>query len=351
MEQLTPQIKYALSRFPKFELSYETISHTKVYTDYDIGMAIPHGKKGYIWFTYDKYHDVCYILEVNREKRIVRGGRLNMKFDTELSIGTLLYGTIISDENNIQKEFIIEDILTYKGIGLDKSNQLNKLSFISKFLANVVNNSSNGIHFHVPAIWKVDLTENDKNYPCILPDKYNNDLSYTIHHIQYRSSLTKMPLVNVFIPRKGMVVSLPSQPTIPVQKYLFDQTPIKMTIAKPQYKYPTIFQVTADIQYDIYHLFAYGKNNQRVYYNVAYIPNYEISVLLNGVFRKIRENTNLDYIEESDDEDDFQNMDEDKYVDMNKTVLFECIFNRKFKKWVPMRIMDRRSKVVHISKL
>jgi hypothetical protein len=72
---------------------------------------------------------------------------------------------------------------------------------------------------------------------------------------------------------------------------------------------------------------------------------------MNGLFRNIRENKNLDYIEESDDEDDFQNMNEDKYVDMKKTLLIECIFDRKFKKWTPVQVVDKRSKVVHISQL
>ena len=72
---------------------------------------------------------------------------------------------------------------------------------------------------------------------------------------------------------------------------------------------------------------------------------------MNGLFRNIRENKNLDFIEESDDEDDFQNLNEDKYVDMKKTILIECVFDRKFKKWTPMRVVDNRSKVVHISQL
>jgi hypothetical protein len=72
---------------------------------------------------------------------------------------------------------------------------------------------------------------------------------------------------------------------------------------------------------------------------------------MNGLFRNIRENKNLDFIEESDDEDDFQNMNEDKYVDMKKTLLIECIFDRKFKKWTPVQVVDKRSKVVHISQL
>ena len=72
---------------------------------------------------------------------------------------------------------------------------------------------------------------------------------------------------------------------------------------------------------------------------------------MNSLFRKIRENDNLDYIEESDDEDDFQNMDEDKYVDMNKTLFMECTFHKKFKRWVPNKVVSRTEKITHISQL
>ena len=91
-----------------------------------------------------------------------------------------------------------------------------------------------------------------------------------------------------------------------------------MDFLKPQYKYNTTFEVKADIDYDIYHLFAYGAKAKPIYYNVMYIPDYKTSVMLNKIFRKIRENDNLDYIEESDDEDDFQNTEPDKYVDLKK---------------------------------
>ena len=124
-----------------------------------------------------------------------------------------------------------------------------------------------------------------------------------------------------------------------------------MDFSKPQYRMAAVFQVTADIQFDIYHLFAYGKNKLPVYYNVAYVPNYKSSVFLNGLFRNIRENRNLDYIEESEDEDEFENIKEDKYVNINKILLMECVFNNKFKRWIPLRVVDKYSKVVHISQL
>jgi hypothetical protein len=72
---------------------------------------------------------------------------------------------------------------------------------------------------------------------------------------------------------------------------------------------------------------------------------------MNGLFRNIRENRNLDYIEESDDEDEFENMHEDKYVDLTKELWMECSFHTKFKRWVPIRVMGKHEKVVHIHKL
>lgn len=349
MEQLSPQIKYALSRFPRFELSYETISHTKVYSTYDIGMAIPHGKKGYLWFTFDKYHDVCYLFEINREKKIIKGSRINIGFEKTLSLGTVLYGTILTDDTGAATSFIIEDITFYKGIPMDTARQLDKLCILTKLFSNITGQIDNNIRIMLPAIWQNTCTDADIAYPDNLPDIFRDNLPYNVHHIQYRSSTEKVPFINISIARKGVVVSLPTQQVTykPVPEYV----PIKIAFTKPQYKYPATFHVTADLQYDIYHLFAFGKNNQRIYYNVAYIPNYATSVFMNELFRNIRENQNLDYIEESDDEDDFQNLNVDKYVNTNKSLFIECIFDRKFKKWIPVRVVDNRSKVVHISQL
>jgi hypothetical protein len=73
--------------------------------------------------------------------------------------------------------------------------------------------------------------------------------------------------------------------------------------------------------------------------------------MMNRNFRHILENENLDAIEESDDEADFQNVAEDKYVDLEKTLFMECQFHTKFKRWVPLRVVKQPCKVVHISQL
>ena len=57
---------------------------------------------------------------------------------------------------------------------------------------------------------------------------------------------------------------------------------------------------------------------------------------MNNLFRTIKENKNLDLLEMSDDEEEFQNIEEDKYVNTNKVIYMKCIFNRKFKRWIPV---------------
>jgi hypothetical protein len=118
---------------------------------------------------------------------------------------------------------------------------------------------------------------------------------------------------------------------------------------KPIYKQTAVFRVLADIQFDIYHLYAVDAHNTYVYYNVACIPDIKTSVFMNGLFRHIRENKNIDYIEESDDESDFENISNDKYVDLNKHMNMECVFYYKFKKWVPVRIANDNAVVVNIA--
>jgi len=38
-------------------------------------------------------------------------------------------------------------------------------------------------------------------------------------------------------------------------------------------------------------------------------------------------------------------------VDLNKVLLMECVFHNKFKKWVPVKVVDKYAKVVHINTL
>lgn len=288
------------------------------------------------WFTFDRDEDVCFIADLNREKRISQLNRVNgLTVDIQLALGTALYGTIVLEGDT--QFFIIEDIYFYKGVAVKNVAFIEKLDIIQSVIQLVRSQNPNpSLHFVLPVISVCESSP--------------ENIGYAVHHLQYRSADKIMPYLNEFTNKKTMA-PVPSTVEPKVSAHRFQTMSFKMDTFKPQYKYPTVFQVTADIQYDIYHLFAFGKNNIPVYFDVAYIPNCKNSAFMNSQFRSIRENKNLDYIEESDDEDDFQNIEEDKYVDVNKVLSMECLYHAKFRRWVPVRVMDKYCKIVHISKL
>ena len=64
------------------------------------------------------------------------------------------------------------------------------------------------------------------------------------------------------------------------------------------------------------------------------------------MLRNIKENDNLDAIEESDDEAEFQDQREDKYVYLNKSYKMNCIYNSKFKRWTPVSLASKNDRLV-----
>lgn len=330
---------------PNFELSYETISHKKVSNEYNVCLAIPTGKKFIAWFTYYKQSDVCYIFELNKDKAPCKCFLIKHDF-IHLSHGSLFYGSIFNEDDNPINYYIIEDIFYYQGLDLKNYNVYNKIIIINDFIhliQSVLINNGNTI-FSLPVIWNVDFDENKTNF---VPDHISNIISYPIHHIQYRSLSSTLPYFNVFLSKKINLINK-------VQNVIHTSKIVKynMDFNKPIYKRNVIFKVSADIQNDIYHLYAFGKNKQLVFYNIAFIPSYKSSVFMNKQYRNIKENRNLDYIEESDDEDNFQNISYDKNVNLKKILNIECFFNLRFKKWVPIKIIrEHNPRIVHIKQL
>ena len=100
-----------------------------------------------------------------------------------------------------------------------------------------------------------------------------------------------------------------------------------------------IFLIKPTIINDIYEL--YFKNNSTIEkYKTACIPDYKTSVMMNSLFRTIKENENLDFLEESDDEEEFENILPDKFVDLNKEIKMKCVFMENFDSWKPIEISN-----------
>jgi hypothetical protein len=333
-----------LHRFPNIELSYEITLHNKISQEYQVCIAMPYAKKIFVWIAFFQERPACFILELNRNKKIISASIANISFSEDLAIGTILYGSLLDNNYSV----VIEDIIMFKGLHTRKLPFGEKLGFIQQFLEKCKTNKRTDIHFSLPIIVP---SENEATL--------SNRAAYPVHHIQYRSlthiltylnvaktSIYNRPTTNNISTTISSNLNSSVSPVIPVLlRELCDFT-------KPHYRELCNFHITADLQYDIYNLFVFGKNGSLVLYDIAYIPDYKTSVFMNCIFRTIRENDNLDYIEESDDEDTFQDISYDKYVNLNKNVRMECKFNFKFKRWTPIRIIhEHLPRIVHLNQL
>mgnify|MGYP000117776067 CR=1 FL=1 len=93
-------------------------------------------------------------------------------------------------------------------------------------------------------------------------------------------------------------------------------------------------------KYDDIEIMYLNKFDEEKMHGVAMISTYKISVMMNSIFRTIKENSNLDYLEESDSEEEFENIAEDKFVDLQKSAVMRCEYVKKFHKWRPIVIVD-----------
>tara|TARA_B110000444_G_scaffold70540_1_gene66291 strand:+ start:161 stop:1102 length:942 start_codon:yes stop_codon:yes gene_type:complete len=286
-----------LKHFPKLELSYEKKSHKKVQSD--ICLTIPKGKKYFAWFKTYKRNNLCFLLEIDRRYNSIENIMVNVCcFDSSLCSGkgTILYGTIFYIAK--KKFFNIENIYYSRGYSLIHFNQNKKLREIYEVMDKNIKQVTylkNSINFGVPIIKK-----NSYELKKILPS-----LPYEIYCIQHRLLNNNKPFLNEHV--------------------------------RIEHKIYKTFLIKATIIDDIYEL--YFKNGEKLEkYKLACIPNYKISVMMNSLFRTIKENKNLDLLEESDDEEEFENMAIDKFVNLEKEIKMKCVFMKKFDSWQPIEI-------------
>ena len=290
-----------LKDFPNLELSYEKKLHKKVQSD--IYLTIPKGKKYFAWFKLHKNIPICFFLEINRKNKSIETIEhflVPFKKDLCSGIGTILYGTIFFV--NKKRCFNIENIYYLKGQDLKFTNNAMKI----KEMYNLMNNSIKQSYYNNKSIL-MGLPLIDNNYYNLV-NKINN-LYYDIFCIQYRLLYKNKPYLNELI-----------------------------KINKQIYKY---FLVKPTIVNDIYDLYVLN-NNKYEKFSIAYIPNYKCSVMMNTLFRNIKENQNLDALEESDDEEEFENVSLDKFVDLDKKYVMKCLYLPKFKSWQPLEVVNNK---------
>jgi hypothetical protein len=320
-----------LINFPRFELSYDIIIHKKVY-DADVILAIPEGHKFFAWFTIYRNEQTCFLIEINNNK-IINVKSILTNFADKLVSGTIFYGTLFTHKTQY---FCIEDIYYFEGKHVGHYYYLDKLEILKDVFKNELSQfplTNKHVVFGLPFMTN-DIHLMIKEIPR---------LDYKIKEIKFRYFTNKKILV-----MKNDVVKLDERIDERIDKRIDKRIDERIDERiDNRNKAIAIFKVTADIDPDIYNLFALkNKDGMEEYYDIAFIPTYKLSVMMNKLFRIIKENDNLDAIEESDDEEEFEDKREDKYVYLDKSVLMKCEYNYKFKRWTPIEVANKNDKIV-----
>jgi hypothetical protein len=318
------EISLVLQKFPKFELSYENITHKKVHNA-NVILAIPEGKRFFTWFTSYNHENICFSLEIDDNNKIKNIKKLNTSF-MDCLLGTIFYGTMFK-YNDISC-FSIEDIYYYKGQNYIHTPYSNKLQLLNAIFTNEISQSLLNNRF---TVFGMPLIYSDFN--LLLTDIQN--LPYKISQLKFRffekNNSRKIMTMNYYNQTKN---------TEQIDKKIVQRDRDTYQNQRDKNKKTAIFKIMAGTEPDIYNLFI-TKNGNEEYYDIAIIPDYKTSVMMNSLFRNIKENINLDAIEESDDETDFEDGREDKYTYLDRSFNIKCEFNYKFKRWIPISLADK----------
>ena len=288
-----------LNYFPNIELFYN-LTYKKV-SNYNLILAIPQGNKCFIWFTKINNKNVAiliYLTNVTQNNyNFSNIYLLDNNFNYKLT-GTIIYGTAFEFENKLF--FSFEDIFYFKKINIFSETFLNKLNIMNDILNNYIHkiiDINNSIIIGIPPI--------NTNF---------HDINNLIKNIPYEIKELKYILQNE------------TQLYVKYKKYNWSE---KNLLQK------NIFKVIPNKKTDIYNLYLLNKTkNEYEFHSIALIQDYKSSIMMNKIFHGLKEYDNLDYLEDSDDEF----MPETDIE--NNWKFMECSFNNKFKKWIPIKVIE-----------
>lgn len=305
----------------KNELSYDDILHKKVHSD--LYIAIPTGISSILWFTYNKKNNkpCIYIIYINKYGKYYDIKLYNGIYNEYLVYGngTIMFG--------IFKKQHIKDKQINNSNSNDYSNNINDKYILDLFIPLNIYYYKNNNVYKCSFITKLNL------FMMMFKDiqfKYNKKDKNEIKIIMPVIDSTFINIVNISKNVAYKISYIGCIQDINEYKYLGKIKLQQETISKGYFK------IKADIEQDIYYLYCLDSKEDEPY-NIAFIQDFKTSVYMNNIFRNIKENKNLDLLEESDSEDEFENIDPEKFVDTSKEYIFECKYIHKFKKWKPIK--------------
>ena len=333
---------HLLHRLPEVKLSYENIIHKKVTDKIDYYILAPTGNRSLLWFTYYKNSYIAAIIILNKNNQFQDINVYTCCFNEILALkNTVIYGYEFQIPDNDNIFFSPTNIYYYKGkrvINENYNSKFNILAYIFNNDIRQVNYCKNSLIIGMPVTTRnfEDITTLSRNTIYLFSGIiYINGDNAKPLGISYNTTTTNTTTTNTTttntintIPTNTKATNITNTATTNITNTIPTNT-----IARNR---DIVFRVKADAKNDIYYLYTQEQNES--YYDIALIDTYKTSVLMNNLFRNIKENKNLDYLEESDSDDDFENTDENKYVSLEKEINMKFRYNHRFKKWCPIEI-------------
>ena len=241
------QLNHLIKDFPK--LNIKPIEKTKHLLSKALSFFIPKGPKFFAWFTYTDNKPICIFLNhENNEIQTIR--HYYVAFREELSLGTILYGTLID------KRFICEDIYYKNGLEI-KDNFLDKIEIIKDTLNDIRHSEYLGsISFFLPKLGNQRLLLEASNLPYPV---------YGILHIY--------PNPKIYLVSSSLM------------NFMFKKR---------------------EETEDVYELYALSENKEYVFYSTALVNDFKTSHFMKKIVYKKKKN--YKNIEFSDSEDDEENV-------------------------------------------
>ena len=362
-----------LRNFPlNVKFSYEKSTHKKVLSD--VYVIIPKGKKYFVWFTHYNRKNICIFLEFcNKTQNIVNMFYRYVSFHDSLSYGTIFYGTLFKQRGNATANnddhdvFSVENIYYYKGQNIQDYNYENKLKIIKDIF-------DTELRYNIRLSFHISQKSVVFGIPIIATSfeeaiKVAGKLPYAVYSIQYRylrktdTLLLNHNMIEYYLFGGGERIERGDN-NIKIEIIEKVEKQEIKKVSTSSYSQPRIqcstntntntntntrdFYVKPDLQNDIYYLYdakmytlsSLTSSSSIISNEIAHIPDYKTSVFMNKLFRNIKENRNLDALEESDDEEEFENTQIDKFVELNKVLKLRCNFSYKFHAWVPIHVVE-----------
>ena len=276
-----------ISNFP-----YRYITHDRVLYKNDtpdMYIMVPSGIKCCIWITMYNNQPILYELYLTNACKIYDVMCHFFVGDVALARGR---GTICSGYsffNNNKRRIVLIDIMTLNGISLVQDGFDKRMKSLYSFFESM----------------DVTSTRNTFTIGYVNVAFHEDDIQDTISKMTFKVSY--------------------------VLKCRIHNNSINYIAKDRVQNYKTmIFRVKALEPIDLYELYCH---NMESVYSIAGIQTLETSVMMNKIFRNIRENINLDLLEESEDECEQYLLD-----GIEKNMM--CSFNKKINKWIPIKIVD-----------